>query len=67
MAVARVTKITAASQRGWQDAVMQGLKRANKTLRGITGLHVVEQKAHIEKGKIIEYRVTMEITFILEE
>ena len=67
MAVARVTKITAASTRGWQDAVQQGLRRANKTLRGITGLHVVEQKAHIEKGKITEYRVTMEITFILED
>jgi len=67
MAVARVTKLTAASSRSWQDAVQQGLKRANKTLRGLTGLHVVEQKAHIEKGKITEYRVTMEITFILED
>jgi dodecin len=67
MAVARVTKITAASPRGWQDAVQEGLKRAAKTVRGITGLHVIEQKAHVEKGKITEYRVTMELTFILEE
>ena len=67
MAVARVTKITAASSRSWQDAVQAGLKRANKTIRGITGLHVVEQKAHIDKGKITEFRVTMEITFILED
>jgi flavin-binding protein dodecin len=67
MAVARVTKITASSPKGWQDAVEQGLKRAAKTLRGITGLHVIEEKAHVEKGKITEYRVTMEITFILED
>jgi flavin-binding protein dodecin len=67
MAVARVTKITASSSKGWQDAVQEGLKRAAKTLRGITGLHIVEQKAHVEKGKITEYRVTMEITFILED
>jgi flavin-binding protein dodecin len=67
MAVARVTKITASSPKGWQDAVQEGLRRAAKTLRGITGLHVIEEKAHIEKGKITEYRVTMEITFILEE
>ena len=67
MAVARVTKITASSPKSWQDAVEQGLKRAARTLRGITGLHVVEQKARIEKGKIAEYRVTMELTFILEE
>ena len=67
MAVARVTKLTAASSKSWQDAVDQGLKRAKKTLRGLTGLEVVSQKAHIEKGKITEYRVTMEITFILED
>ena len=67
MAVARVTKITAASSRSWQDAVDQGLKRANKSLRGLTGLEVISQKAHIEKGKITEYRITMEITFILED
>jgi flavin-binding protein dodecin len=67
MAVARVTKITASSPKGWQDAVQEGLKRAAKTLRGITGLHVIEEKAHVEKGKITEYRVTMEITFILED
>jgi dodecin len=67
MAVARVTKITASSPKSWQDAVQEGLKRANQTIRGITGLHVVEEKAHIEKGKITEYRVTMEITFILED
>jgi hypothetical protein len=67
MAVARVTKLTAASPRSWQDAVNEGLKRANKSLRGLTGLHIVEQKAHIEKGKITEYRVTMEITFVLED
>jgi len=67
MAVARVTKITASSPKSWQDAVQEGLKRANQTIRGITGLHVVEEKAHIEKGKITEYRVTMELTFILED
>jgi flavin-binding protein dodecin len=67
MAVARVTKITASSPKSWQDAVQEGLRRAAKTLRGITGLHVIEEKAHIEKGKITEYRVTMEITSILEE
>jgi flavin-binding protein dodecin len=45
----------------------EGLMRANKTLRGITGLHVIEEKASVKNGKIDEYRVTMEITFILEQ
>ena len=65
-AVARVTKITAASTRSFQEAVESGLKRAAKTLHGITGLEVIEQKAKVEDGRISEYRATIEITFILD-
>ncbi len=66
MAVARVTKIIGSSPKSWQDAVEGALKRAGKTLRGVTGIHVVEQKASVENGKIKEYRATIEVTFILE-
>ena len=66
MAVARVSKITASSPQGFDAAVKEGVKRAAKTLRGITGVHVVEQKAKVVDGKIAEFRVTMEITFLLE-
>jgi flavin-binding protein dodecin len=66
MAVASVTKITAASSEGFDAAVREGLSRASRTLRGITGLHVIEHKASVENGRIEEYRVTMEVTFILE-
>ena len=66
MAVARVTKIIGSSKRSWQDAVTEAVKRANKTLRNITGINLLEQKAHVEKGKITEYRATVEVTFVLE-
>ena len=66
MAVARVTKIIGSSPRSWQAAADEAVKRANKTLRGVTGIHVIEQKAHVEKGKISEYRTTVEVTFILD-
>ncbi|MCK6451515.1 MAG: dodecin family protein [Alphaproteobacteria bacterium] len=66
MAVARVTKITASSTSSFEDAVKTGLARAAKTVRGITGLEVISEKAKVEKGKIVEYRVTMELTFVLE-
>ncbi len=67
MAVARVTKITAASSESFDAAIREGLSRASETIRGITGLHVVEQKAKVTNGAIEDYRVTMEITFVLEE
>jgi flavin-binding protein dodecin len=67
MSVARVTQITASSPKGFDDAVRSGLERASRTVRGITGLHVVEQKAKVENGKIAEFRVTMDVTFLLDE
>ncbi len=66
MAVARETKITAGSSESFDAAVREGLARANQTLRGITGLHVLEQKAKVENGRIVEYRVTIEVTFVLD-
>jgi len=66
MAVARVTKVTASSTSSFQDAVNEGLTRAASTLRSITGLEIVSQKAKVDGGVITEYRVTMELTFVLE-
>jgi dodecin len=66
MAVARVTKITASSTTSFQEAVNEGLSRAASTLRGITGREVVAQKAKVEDGRITEYRVTIEVTFVLD-
>jgi flavin-binding protein dodecin len=42
------------------------LSKASASLRNITGLEVVEQKAKVENGSIKEYRVKLEITFILD-
>jgi hypothetical protein len=66
VAVARVSKITAASPKGFQQAAEEGLERATKTLRGVTGFEVISLKGKVEEGKITEYRTTLEITFILE-
>ena len=67
MAVASVSTITSASQTGWQDAIEKGFARAKQTLRGITGIKVLEEKARVEDGEIIEYLVTLQVIFILEE
>jgi len=66
MAVARITEVIGSSEKSWDDAVNNAFLRANKTLRGLTGLEVTKMNAHIENGKIIEYRAHVRITFILE-
>jgi flavin-binding protein dodecin len=67
MAVARVTEIVASSPKGWEEAAMEGFKRASKTLRGITGFEVIKHNAHVENNKIVEFRVTMRVIFVLEQ
>ena len=64
--VARVTEIIAASPKGFDDAIKIGFARASKTLRGITGMRVVEMRVAVENSKMIEYRVRLEVIFILE-
>ena len=67
MAVARVTEIIASSKESWEDAARQGLTRASKTLRGITGMEIIRQNAKVENGRIAEYRTELRITFVLEK
>jgi len=66
MAVARVTEIVSSSPASFDAAVQAGLKRASKTLRGITGLEVTRLQVKVEKNKLQEYRVHMNVTFVLE-
>jgi dodecin len=65
--VARVTDIIAGSTKSFDDAVKLGFARASKTLRGITGMRVVEFRVAVENAKITEYRVRLEVIFLLEK
>jgi flavin-binding protein dodecin len=65
--VARVSEVIAGSPKSFDDAIQQGFKRASKTLRGITGMRVLEHRVSVENDKIVEYRVRMEVIFVLED
>ncbi len=67
MSIAKVSEISATSEIGFDDAVRMGIKRASKTLENITGAWVSEQKVDVKEGKIVRYRVTMRVTFVLAD
>jgi flavin-binding protein dodecin len=68
MSVAKVIEITSSSSKGFEDAIEQGVAKASKTIDGIKGAWVSEQKVRVgEDGKIEEYRVYMRLTFVLED
>jgi len=67
MSVARITEIVSSSTRSFDDAVENGVERATKTLKNVTGAWVQDQKVVVEGGKISEYRVSLKVTFILQD
>jgi len=67
MSVARVTEIIASSPDGFDAAVQEGVARANKTLNNVTGAWVQDQKVIVSDGQILEYRVNLKVTFVLND
>ena len=67
MSVAKITEISASSPKSFEDAVQSGIARASKTLQGIEGAWISEQKVIVKQNKITEYRVHMKVTFILKD
>ena len=67
MSVAKVTEISAASHKSFEDAVRMGIARAHKTVRNITGAWVKSQKVDIDDGRVTRYRVDLKVTFLLDD
>jgi flavin-binding protein dodecin len=68
MSVAKVTEIISSSEKSFDDAVKQGVKRASKTLKNVKSAWVTDQSVSVgNKGKITKYRVRMKVTFVLKD
>lgn len=68
MTVAKVSEIIASSPNSFDDALKTGLARARETLKNLKSAWVENQQVKLDdKGQILEYRVQLKITFVLEE
>lgn len=66
MSVAKVMEITARSKKSFEDAIQQGIERANSTVKNIEGAWIKEQKINMNNGTVDNYQVDMKVTFILK-
>jgi len=66
MSVAKVVEVSASSPTSFEDAIKSGIDKAGESLRGIKGAWVSEEKVDVEDEKIVAYRVTLRISFVLE-
>ena len=68
MSVARITEIKASSNKSFDEAIKEGVKRARETLENVKSAWIQDQEVLLDsKGKISEYRVSMKVTFVLKE
>jgi dodecin len=67
MSVAKVIEITADSEKGFEDAVRRGIKKASETLEDIRAAWVANQEVLVEKGQVTVYRVHLRVTFVLKD
>ncbi|MEX0703508.1 MAG: dodecin family protein [Planctomycetales bacterium] len=64
--VVKVVELVGTSKKSWEDAVQQAVAEASESLRHITGVDLVHQTAHVENGKLSEYRATVRVAFVVE-
>jgi flavin-binding protein dodecin len=67
MSVAKVTEISSTSTKSFEDAINQGIARANATLRNVRSAWIKEQQVRVENGRPSEYQVNMMVTFVLDD
>ena len=67
MTVARITEISSVSKVSFEDAVKQGIDRANKTLKNVKGAWIKDQEVTIDNGQVAGYKVILKVTFILAD
>lgn len=67
MTVARISEISSVSKKSFEDAILQGVTRANKTLKNVKGAWVKDQEVQIDKGKVIGFKVILKVTFVLTD
>jgi len=65
MSVAKTIEISSESKTSFEDAIQHGIKRAEESLKNVKGAWIAEQKVVVEDGNIINYRVIMRVTFVL--
>ena len=63
MSVVKVIEIIGTSEKGWDDAVKQAVRRTSETVENITGIEVMAMTARVTDAEITEYRATIKIAF----
>ena len=63
--VVKVIEVLAQSNKSWEDAANIAIKEASKSVNDIKSINIVNTSAKVEKNKIVKYRITAQISFVV--
>jgi flavin-binding protein dodecin len=66
VAVIKTIDLVGVSTESWRDAAVQALSEASKTIRGISGMEVLDTSCNVAEGEISEYLTHVRIKFRIE-
>ena len=67
MPVAKVIEVSATSPESFEDAIQRGITRASESVDNIRGAWVKEQHVDVEESRVVDYRVDLKVTFVVEK
>lgn len=59
----KVIEVIGVSNESFEDAVHQAVAKAAESVKGITGVEVVNMNARVLDGKVSQYRATCKLAF----
>ena len=65
--LAKVIELVGVSKTGWEDAALNAVKEASKTLDNITGVEVIRYNGVVKDGKVTDYKAVVKIAFGLTD
>ncbi len=65
--IVKVIEVIAQSEKSWDDAVQNALTEVSKTVDNVKEIWVSGMKAVVENNRIIEYRLTAKVSFVIKK
>ncbi|HIO91060.1 MAG TPA: dodecin domain-containing protein [Campylobacterales bacterium] len=62
----KVIEVMAQSKKSWEHAAQKAVTKVSKSVRNIKSIYIQDKSAKIQNNKIVKYRITAKITFVVD-
>lgn len=62
----KVVEVIGISSKSFDNAVAQAVKKASKSIKGITGVEIIRHSAKVDAGKIVQYKANVKLAFAVK-